>query len=69
MEEDKMTVYLLYHSRLVEQGASDPADNIYETKAIGFFDSKEKIEDTIKEYVLLPGFRLFPNDFHIDEYK
>ena len=56
-----MIVYLLSHSRLV----CEP--DIFDTKDIGFYSTKEKAKQVIEEYKMLPGFRDYPNDFVIEE--
>ncbi|MDU4961618.1 MAG: hypothetical protein E6X17_13280 [Sporomusaceae bacterium] len=58
-------VYVLQHSYEVgENGAFD------EVKFIGVYSSREKAEQVIRRYILLPGFRDFPIDcFHISKYE
>ena len=58
-------VYLLQHTYLYGED-----DEYEETKIIGIFDSKEKAQDKIKDYVKLPGFKDFTDEcFSIDEYQ
>ena len=58
-------VYLLQHTYLCGED-----DEYEETKIIGIFDSKEKAQDKIKDYVKLPGFKDFTDEcFSIDEYQ
>lgn len=58
-------VYLLQHTYFYGNN-----DEYEETKIIGIFDSKDKAQDKIKEYIKLPGFKDFAEDcFTIDEYQ
>lgn len=57
-------VYLLQHS--YHYGENNEYE---ETKIIGIFDSKNKAQDKIKEYIKLPWFKDFTEVcFSIDEY-
>ncbi|BBB90460.1 DUF7336 domain-containing protein [Methylomusa anaerophila] len=57
--------YVLQHSYEVgEDGAFD------EVKLIGVYSSKEKAEQVIRRYKILPGFKDYPMEcFHISEYE
>jgi len=57
--------YVLQHSYEVGQdGAFD------EVKFIGVYSSRQKAEQVIQRYIVLPGFRDYPIDcFHISEYE
>ena len=58
-------VYLLQHSYLYGENNENE-----ETKILGIFDSREKAQDKIKEYIKLPGFKDFAEEcFSIDEYQ
>ncbi|MGZ4122167.1 MAG: DUF7336 domain-containing protein [Tumebacillaceae bacterium] len=54
------SVFVLQHSYEL--------DDVEETKIIGIFSSREKAEAIVEEYKLFPGFREYPDCFHIDEY-
>ncbi|MCW7471695.1 DUF7336 domain-containing protein [Leptospira kanakyensis] len=54
-------IYILNHSYIV--------DDIEETKFLGAYSSKEKAQNAIKRFILLPGFKDRPNDFHLDEHE
>lgn len=59
------SVYLLQHTYLYGEN-----DEYEETKVLGIFDSNEKAQDAVKEYIKLPGFREFTDEcFSIDEYQ
>lgn len=57
--------YVLQHSYEVgEDGSFD------EVKLIGVYSSKEKAEQVIRRYIILPGFKEHPMEcFHISEYE
>ncbi|EHQ89567.1 DUF7336 domain-containing protein [Desulfosporosinus youngiae] len=56
-----VAVFLLQHYYEVE--------NLEETKIIGIYSTKEKAEVIIRKYQELPGFKLYPGGFYIDEYN
>ncbi|MCY9593663.1 hypothetical protein PC41400_08830 [Paenibacillus chitinolyticus] len=56
-----ITVFLLQHSYEWNENEN--------TKIIGIYSSKEKVEAVIEKYKELPGFKEFPNDFYIDAYR
>lgn len=57
--------YVLQHSYEVgEDGSFD------EVKLIGVYSSKEKAEQVIRRYIILPGFKDYPIEcFHISKYE
>lgn len=56
------SVFLLQHSYEVNE--------YEETKLIGIYSTREKAEETVRQYKTLPGFRDYPDDcFYIDEYQ
>ncbi len=60
----KEFVYLLRHT--YEYGEEMEHE---ETKIIGIYSSREKAEEVIKRFVLLPGFKNYPEEyFVIEEY-
>lgn len=59
-------VYLLKHRRLVDEEI-DADENVYDTKLLGFFTSKEKCNEAILFYQEKPGFKDFLTDFQIEE--
>lgn len=56
-----VSVFLLQHNYEVE--------NLEETKIIGIYSTREKAEVIIRKYQGLPGFKLYPDGFYIDEYN
>ena len=56
------SVYILHHYY-------DELDGCEEVKLIGAFSSEEEAQRVIEEYKKLPGFKYYPNDFCISEYK
>lgn len=58
-------VYLLRHT--YEYGEENEHE---ETKIIGIYSTREKAEDVVKKFKLLPGFKDYPEEcFVICEYK
>lgn len=55
-------VYILEHR--YEKG-----HGYMETKLLGIFSSRQEAEAAIKGYTDLPGFRIHPEDFCIDEFE
>lgn len=55
-------VYMVEHSRKVEE-------DVYDSKLLGFFSTKEKAEQAILEYKTVIGFRDYPDDFRIEKFK
>ena len=55
-------VYMLEHSRKVEE-------DVYDSKLLGFFSTKEKAEQAILEYRPVIGFRDYPDGFKIEIFK
>ena len=49
-------VYMVEHSRKVEE-------DVYDSKLLGFFSTKEKAEQAILEYKTVIGFRDYPDGF------
>ena len=60
------SVYELTHKRFIEID-DETGDKIYDTKLLGFFSSLKKCQEMIPLYLEQPGFREFPEDFHINE--
>lgn len=58
-------VYLLQHTYLYGK------NNEYEeTKVLGIYDNEEKVQEAIKKYCVLPGFRDFSEEcFSVDKYE
>lgn len=56
-----ITVFLLQHSYEVNR--------VENSKIIGIYSSREIAESIIIKYKKIPGFRNYPNEFFIDEYK
>jgi len=64
-ERNTKTVYILQHS--YEVGDDGQYD---ETKLIGVYSTREKAEQVIERYRMLPGFRDYPiGCFHIAKYE
>ncbi len=61
---DKMYVYLLQHSHLI-----DESDDIFDTKIIGIYSSEEYALKVIERYKNIIGFNKYSEDFYIDKYK
>jgi hypothetical protein len=60
-----LLLYLLKHAHLF-----DPSeDEVFETKIIGIFSSKEKAEESIDKLKVMPGFKNYPEDFIIEDYE
>ena len=58
-------VYLLQHTYFY--GDNDEHE---ETKILGIFDSRDKAQAAITQYIELPGFKDFSDEcFSIDEYQ
>lgn len=53
-------VYLLQHCYEI--------NNCEEIKTIGIYSTEEIAQDVIRKIILLPGFKDFPESFHIDKY-
>jgi hypothetical protein len=58
-----MYVYLLQHSYLIDQ-----KKDIYETKIIGIYSSRQNAKNALETYRTISGFNQHPNDFFIDRY-
>ena len=56
----KTTVYPLWHEYELEDGET-------ESKSLGIYSSREKAQEAIKRYQVLPGFRERPDSFVIYE--
>jgi hypothetical protein len=56
------SVFLLQHSY-------ERTEDCEETKIIGIFSSKEKVEECIKKFKELDGFKDYPDCFFVDEYE
>lgn len=57
-----MTVYLLTHKIPLK-------DDAFEQKIIGFFATKQLVNETIEHFKSVKGFRDFPDCFIIDEFE
>jgi hypothetical protein len=57
-----MTVFILQHARPKDDGDDD-------VKFIGVYSSQANAEAAIDRLRLQPGFRNYPNEFHIDPYE
>ena len=55
------SVYILHHYYELSK--------CEEVKLIGAFSSEEEAQRIIEKYKKLPGFKYYPNDFYISEYK
>ncbi len=51
-------VYILYHNRWIDE-------YYYDTKMIGIYSSKKKVQKIINKYLTLPGFSDYPNGFNL----
>lgn len=58
------TVYILWHVRPGEDDADDS-----NAKLIGVFDSKENAQSAIARLLNKPGFKDYPEHFHINDYE
>ena len=60
--------YIFYlehnHEEIAENG--EVSDN---AKLLGLYSTKEKAELAIDNFITLPGYKDYPNDFHIDRYE
>ncbi|MBR1898369.1 MAG: hypothetical protein IJ825_05760 [Oscillospiraceae bacterium] len=59
-----MLVWLLEHSYLL-----DAAADVYETKTLGIYSTRDKAEAAVTRYRQLEGFCNHPEDFYIDGYE
>ena len=59
-------VYKLEHKNCKEIDF-ETGEEICDTKMLGFFSSKEKCNESIKEYLLQPGFKDYPERFFIEK--
>jgi hypothetical protein len=59
-------VYKLEHKNCIEIDF-ETGEEICDTKMLGFFSSKEKCNESIKEYLLQPGFKDYPERFFIEK--
>lgn len=59
-------VYILFHSYEIPVEGQISKD---EVKVIGVFNEAELAEATAKDYKSLPGFKEYPDGFHISRYK
>ena len=57
------SVFVLQHSYEMSETGEE------ETKFIGVYSSKDKAQAAVKRLSLQPGFKDFPDYFHIDEYE
>ena len=65
VEKNQQTVFVLEHTRYEE----DNSDNeIEDFTLIGVFVSKDQAQAAIEQLNSQPGFKDYPNGFHIDEY-
>ncbi|HHX58141.1 MAG TPA: hypothetical protein GX710_09010 [Clostridiales bacterium] len=62
-------VYLVQHSRPIVNDEYNESDDVYDTKIIGIYSTKEKANIVIKRYKTLEGFCDYPNNFYIDKYN
>lgn len=53
--------YKLEHKRLLE--IDSDGDRVCATKLLGFFSSEEKCRAVVSDYLKLPGFKDYPDDF------
>lgn len=61
MNHNLSVVYLLTHSYEV--------DEIERMKFLGVFESKKEAERAISKFLLLPGFKDYPDCFEISEFE
>ena len=59
------SIYILFHKVLLK---SENDEDIYDSKIIGYFSSRELAEKTENEYKHLQGFKDYPDNFFIQEY-
>jgi homoserine kinase type II len=67
-----MNVYALWHERPLEgQEDLDPVGDYIDTedKLCGIFSSRDRAEQARRQLVEQPGFRDYPNDFHLYEHE
>ena len=57
------SVFVLQHSYEMSEAGEE------ETKFIGVYSSMDKAQSAVKRLSLQPGFKDFPDYFHIDEYE
>lgn len=57
-----MTVYVLLHSREVEE-------DVFCSIGIGIYTSMEIVHETIARYKNVTGFKDYPDDFVVDQYE
>lgn len=55
-------IYMLIHEYVIDCYSNK---SIYTSKMLGYFESYEKAKIAIKEYLALPGFKNYPNNFKI----
>lgn len=65
VEKQQGVVFVLEHARYKEDNADNDVEDF---KLIGVFESKAQAQDAIGQLKNQPGFKDYPNGFHIDEY-
>jgi len=63
MDKKMRAVYLVQHLRPEEDG--EPED----VKIVGIFSSRANAEAAVRKVMSLPGFKRYPDGFHIDRYE
>ena len=66
MEEENGYVFLLWHSRPLDDHPESPDTD---DKLLGVFDSEAKAEEAKAAVLDKPGFRTWPTAFTIDRYE
>ena len=57
-----MNVFVLQHVREYDDGEGE------DVKLIGVYSTEENANATIRRFLKLPGFRDYPNGFHVSKY-
>ena len=65
LRNDQQTVYVLEHARCKDD---NPDNDVEHYKLIGVFATQEQAEAAIEQLKSKPGFKDYPNGFHIDAY-